>query len=289
MNKAYKVIKISGLIIYIIIISIIFIWNRRISEIYGISPVAVSTLFFITMIVISYKYILSLSKKDNIEDEMISIVNHTFRTPLTSIVWYAKELEKDLPLNEKLSHLQNLSNSANKVLGVVDILTGIKNVKNNSSYYFEATSIREIVENSIKKNRDKINKKNLAFQVSIFKDIPLLTLDLKKISFVIDSLVENAIDYTKKEGKILIDCIYNSEKITLYISDTGIGLTMKDKFNIFKKYYRSKQARLINTDGMGLRLYLSKQIVKRHNGKIYAKSNGQDEGTTFFLELPFNK
>lgn len=288
MNKAYKVIKIFVLVVYLIAISLIFIWNGKISEMYGISPFVISTIFFITMIFISYKYIISLST-NNIEDEMISIVNHTFRTPLTSIIWYSKELEKDLPLNEKLSHLQNLSNSANKVLGVVDILTGIKNVKNNSSYYFEATSIREIVENSIKKHRDKINKKNLTFQVSIFKDIPLLTLDLKKISFVIDTLVENSIDYTKKEGKILIDCIYNSEKITLYISDTGIGLTIKDKFNIFKKYYRSKQARLINTDGMGLRLYLSKQIVKRHNGKIYAKSNGQSEGTTFFLELPFNK
>lgn len=289
MNKAYKVAKILFLILYILLISIAFIWNSKITQIYDISPWMIDVLFFISMIIISYKYIIFISKKDNVEDEMISIVNHTFRTPLTSIVWYAKELERDIPQNEKFTILQNLSNSAHRILGVVDILTGIKDFKNTSSYYFQATSIREIVESSIKKHREKINKKNLSFQVSIFKDIPLLTLDLKKISFVIDTLVENAIDYTKKEGKILIDCIYNKDKITLYISDTGIGLSMKDRFNIFKKYYRSHDAKLINTDGMGLGLYLSKQIVKRHKGKLYAKSNGKNEGTTFFLELPFNK
>jgi len=58
---------------------------------------------------------------------------------------------------------------------------------------------------------------------------------------------------------------------------------------IFSKFYRGAQAKLMNTDGMGLKLYLSRQIIKRHHGKIYAKSNGKEEGSTFFIELPFNK
>jgi signal transduction histidine kinase len=62
-----------------------------------------------------------------------------------------------------------------------------------------------------------------------------------------------------------------------------------DKLMIFQKFYRSKKAILMNTDGMGLRLYLSKEIIKRHHGRIYAKSNGVNEGTTFFIELPFQK
>ena len=228
-------------------------------------------------------------KKDQLEEEIISVVNHSFRTPLTSIIWYAKELEKNLPQNEKLSYLQNLNNRANKVLDVVDALVGIKDVKNTSGYFFEAISMREIVEKSIKKYRDKINKKDIAFQVSIFKDIPLLTVDLKKISFVIDAVIENAVSYTKQGGKILIDCITSPKKLTLFISDTGIGLRLMDKIMIFSKFYSSKRAKLMNTDGMGLKLYLSKQIIKRHSGKIYAKSNGLNEGTTFFIELPFRK
>ena len=106
---------------------------------------------------------------------------------------------------------------------------------------------------------------------------------------MIDTIVENAIFYTKQDGKILIDCISNSQKLILYISDTGIGLELIDKLRIFSKFYRSPKAKLMNTDGMGLRLYLSRQIIKRHNGKIYAKSNGVNEGTTFFVEIPFRK
>jgi signal transduction histidine kinase len=149
--------------------------------------------------------------------------------------------------------------------------------------------MREIVEKSIKKYRDQINKKNIAFEVTILKNVPLLTMDLNKISFVIDTILENAILYTNREGKILINCIADTKKLTLFISDTGIGLETMDKFMIFRKFYRSKKAILMNTDGMGLRLYLCKEIIQRHHGKIYARSNGVNEGTTFFIELPFSK
>jgi len=256
---------------------------------YNLPTWIIPCVFFISIIYICYKYILLIATKDKLEEEIISIVNHTFRTPITSILWHIKELEKNIPQNEKLLYLQNINNNAGQVLSVVDILVGIKDVKNTAGYQFTAISIREIIEKSIKKYRDKINKKNISFQVSTFRDIPLLTLDLNKISFVIDALIENAIYYTKPNGKILIDCISNSKRLELFISDTGIGLDTIDKIRIFHKFYRNKRAKLMNTDGMGLKLYLSKEIIKRHHGKIYAKSNGIDEGSTFFIELPFRK
>jgi len=263
--------------------------NKQISLFYNLPSFIIPGIFFISILFICYKYIVSIMKEDQLEEEIVSIVNHSFRTPLTSMIWYMKELEKNIPQNEKMLYLQSLNNGANKLLSVIDVLVGIKDVENTSGYYFEAISIREIVEKSIKKYRDKINKKNITFQVSTFKDIPLLTMDLKKISFVIDTIIENAVSYTKQNGKILIDSISGSKKLTLYISDTGIGLGLKDKIMLFSKFYRNHKAKLMNTDGMGLRLYLSKQIIKRHGGKIYAKSNGLNEGTTFFIELPFRK
>lgn len=285
MAKISKFLKILFSILYMIIIFYFYIKKESINLPNWIIP----SIFFVSMFYVYYKYIIYKIKDDKLEQEMISIINHTFRTPLTSIMWYTKELEGNIPQNEKNLYLQNLNNSANKILNIVDILAGIKDVKNTSGYSFKAISLREIVENSIKKYREIITKKNIIFQVSIFKDMPLLTVDLKKISFVIDTIVENSISYTKKDGKILIDCINNSDKLTFFISDTGIGLSLKDKMMIFSKFYRGKRAVLINTDGMGLKLYLSREIIKRHHGKIYAKSNGKDEGSTFFIELPFIK
>jgi len=236
-----------------------------------------------------YKYIRLHFKTKKIEYEFTSIVNHAFRTPLTRIMWISKELEKDLPTNERLLQLQNLNNANMKLLEIVDLIVGIKDIKNTTGYFFEATSLRDIVEKSITKYREEINKKNITFQVSAFKDIPLLTADLKKITFVIDTMIENAIIYTPQDGKVLMDCIANSQKLTLFISDTGMGLSMGEKMRIFSRFYRSKRAILAYPDGMGLRLYLSKQIVARHGGSIYAKSKGINKGTTFFLSLPFKK
>ena len=288
MKKILKFIKILLLILYIIIIFLLLIRNNQIASSYHLPLWIIPGIFFISIVYICYDYVLLKIRSDKLEKEIVSIVNHSFRTPLTGIIWELKELEKNIPQNEKFLHLQSINNASNKILNVVDVLVGIKNVKDISGYFFEAISIREIVEKSIKKYRDIINKKNINFQVSTFKDIPLLTVDLKKISFVIDTIIENAVSYTKKDGKILIDCISNPKRLTLYISDTGIGLNFIDKMMIFSKFYRNEKAKLMNTDGMGLRLYLSKQIIKRHNGKIYAKSNGRDEGATFFVELPFD-
>lgn len=285
MRKISKFFKILLSILYIIVVFYLYLNKEQID----LPGWIISSVFFVSILYICYKYIIFIIREDKLEQEIISIINHTFRTPLTGIMWYAKELENNIPQNEKNLYLQNLTNRANKILNIVDVLTGIKNLKNTSGYSFQAISIREIVETSIKKYRDEVNKKNIIFQVSTFRDMPLLTVDLKKISFVVDNIIENAISYNHKDGKILVDCISDSKKITLFISDTGIGLSFIDKIKMFSKFYRNKKAKLMNTDGMGLKLYLSKEIIKRHSGKIYAKSNGINEGTTFFIELPFRK
>ena len=245
----------------------------------------------LAIIILLYYYIKLYIRAKKIEYEFTSIVNHTFRTPLTRINWISKELEgRDMSQDEKLLYIQNLNNATTKLLEIVDLIAGIKNIKNTTGYTFVATSLRDIVEKSIGKYREEINKKNLTFQASTFKDIPLLTVDLNKITFVIDALLENAIFYTSKGGKILIDCIIQKNgKLLFYITDSGMGLTRYDKMRIFAKFFRSKRAVLAYPDGMGLRLYLSKQIIARHKGKIYAKSKGKDQGSAFFIELPINQ
>jgi len=239
---------------------------------------------------LGYLYFRLSARAKKIEYEFTSIVNHTFRTPLTRINWITKELERnDVSEREKLLYLQNLNNATNRLLEIVDLIAGIKDIKNTTDYVFVATSFRDIVEKSIAKYREEINKKNITFQVSTFSNIPLLTIDLKKITFVVDAIIENAIIYTPRDGKILIDCLSKSNKIIFYVGDSGMGLTFGDKMRIFSRFYRSKRAILAYPDGMGLRLYLSKQIIARHQGKIYAKSKGKNQGSVFFIELPTNK
>ncbi len=289
MNKMWQLSK--GLFFFIYLLGIFYLIynNDSLSLIYGLPLSVIPIICFTSISYIGIKFIFLNLKVKNLEYEFTSIVNHTFRTPLTRIMWLLKELERDMPQSEKMLYLQNITNASNKILDIVDLVAGIKNLNNTSSYFFEAMSIRDVVEKSIVKYREEINKKNLKFQVSTFKDIPLLTLDIKKITFVIDALIENAIFYTPKNGEVGVDSIMRDNKITLFVGDTGVGLTMVDKMRIFSRFYRNKKAVLMNPDGMGIKLYLSRQIIRRHDGRMYAKSKGIDKGTTFFVELPLKK
>lgn len=289
MSKLMQFLEGLSFVVYILGIFYVVFQYENIATIYEIPPYILIGICFIGILHVIYKYIKLFMEANRLEYEFTSIVNHTFRTPLTRIMWLSKELEKDLPQKEKLLYLQNTTNATDKLLEIVDLFVGIKNINNTSTYFFEAISVRDIVEKVIAKYREEINKKNIVFQVATFRNIPLLTLDIKKISFVVDALIENAIFYTPKEGKIWIECTTNSKRLSLSVSDNGMGLSLMDKFKIFSKFYRSKQAVLMNPDGMGLKLYLSKQIVKRHSGEIFAESGGKDRGTKVTVELPYNK
>jgi two-component system sensor histidine kinase VicK len=202
-------------------------------------------------------------------------------------MWFTKELEKDMPQKDRLVYLANINSATTRVLDIIDLLVGIKNVSDVSSYDFQAVSLRELVEKSINNYREDITNKNLTFQVPTFTSIPLLSVDLKKISFVIDTVIENAVFYTPNGGNIVVECIAGKKMLTLQVRDSGLGLTFQNKMRIFSRFYRGSEAKKQNTDGMGIRLYLSKQIIRRHHGDIYAKSKGKNRGTTFFVELPF--
>lgn len=239
---------------------------------------------------VSYVFFLFLRfyfKNRKTEYEFTSIINHTFRTPLTRINWIVKELEDlNLTREQRLNYTQNINNATTKLLEIIDLITGLKNIKNTKFFYSKETSFRDIVEKSIEKYREEINKKHISFKVSTFNEIPFLILDINKISFVIDTLIENSIFYTPDKGGVIIDCVHQKNKILFYVADTGIGLTFYDKLKIFSRFYRNEKAKKSYPDGMGLRLYFSKQIIKRHRGKIYARSKGLNKGSVFFVELP---
>jgi len=260
-----------------------------VSEMSGLSSNVILVIDFVIIGYIGYRYLMLSLQTGKLENEFTAIMNHTFRTPLTRVMWISKELEKDMPTKERLVYLGNITNATERVLDIIDLLAGIKNVRDRSGYVFEAVSLREIIEKSISRYKDDIQSKNINLQIPTFTGTPLLSVDLKKISFVIDTLIENAVHYTNQGGSISVECAVQKSGLVIKVSDTGMGLTFVDKIRMFSRFYRNTRTRTLNTDGMGIRLYLSKQIIERHHGRIYAQSGGKNKGSTFYIELPFNK
>lgn len=243
-------------------------------------------ILILLLLIVILRFLKREAEHNATEKSLLSVINHTFRMPLTNIKWTSDFLLGDVSRAEQIKFAQGISNSVDRLLEIIDILAGIKAVSNISSYNLKSVSLREIVESSIKKHGEKINEKKINLSVPVFLGIPLLVLDNKRISFAIDVLLENSIWYTKAGGNIKITCEEKGDKIFLTIEDDGLGLSWRDKRNLFKHFYRGEEAKKMNTDGMGLGLYLSKEIIKRHKGKIFAHSSGRDRGSIFSIVLP---
>lgn len=244
-------------------------------------------IIFISIIIILAIYAIKI-KIDSaiIEKSFISIVNHSFRTPLTRIKWMSDSLDPDMPRLEQQEITKNISNTTNYILGIIDMLAGMKDINNTATQTFKTISMREIIEDGISKFNNSINEKRIQLRVPAFSNLPLLTVDTKKISFSIHAMLENAIFYSHYEGIVNIEAKLDENKIILAISDNGMGMTWKDRRNVFKKFYRSEDAVKMNTDGMGISLYISKKIIENHKGTIEAKSEGKNKGSTFLITLP---
>jgi len=113
----------------------------------------------------------------------------------------------------------------------------------------------------------------------------ILAVDELKIRQVFQNLVSNAIKYSDDKTEIIIGCDKNKDSVTFYIKDKGIGIPERQQNQVFNKFFRAENALTVQTDGTGLGLYIVKEIVGAHGGKVWFESI-ENKGTTFFVSLP---
>ena len=129
-------------------------------------------------------------------------------------------------------------------------------------------------------------------KVNVKADLPnqfILEVDRIRIEQLINNILSNAIKYTPPNGNIIIELNDSEKYVEISIRDTGIGLTKKEKEKLFQKFGKIERVGKqldIETEGTGLGLYISKEIVELHKGKILVKSPGRNKGSTFLIRLP---
>ncbi len=117
--------------------------------------------------------------------------------------------------------------------------------------------------------------------------LPLVDIDVEKITAVLSNLIDNAIKYTEK-GVVTVSVSYNNNFVEVVVSDTGIGIPKEDLPKLFNKFFRSGNVLIYNKTGTGLGLYLGKHIIELHGGHIDI-SSVVEKGTTVKFTLPIIK
>ena len=246
----------------------------------------ISAVLVVSISVIAWK---NLRKADLLKYEFITTVTHKFRTPLTGIKWATENLTSLARSPEAQEQIAYVKNATEKLVELTDLLVTTSETEALSyKYNFAVNSLTEATERVIFSLSRQIQLKKLHITKSIEPNLKS-TFDIIRIKFVIQSLIENAIHYTKESGSIFISTRKNNDSIVFSVHDTGIGMNKEELDLIFAKFYRTTEARAIDTEGMGIGLFIAKEIIARHKGKIWAESEGLNKGSTFSFSLPISK
>lgn len=227
---------------------------------------------------------------ERLKTEFVSVAAHQLRTPLSAIRWSISLLqEENISEADKKDLLDKCAQSNDRMINLVNDLLNVSRMEEGRYVYdFEIKDVFAIVDQSIAVAREEAKKKNLEFQYIIPKEkVPSLKLDEEKISLVFQNLAENALHYTTTGGKILykIDYDKNKEELLFTVKDTGVGIPKNQQQRIFTKFFRADNVMRMETEGSGLGLFITKNIIEAHGGKIWFESE-EGNGTTFYFTLP---
>ena len=225
----------------------------------------------------------------------VSNVSHELRTPLTSVKSYLEALD-DGALNEEIApnFIKVSLDETNRMMRMISDLLALSRIDNKSTQLnvemINFTAFMTYILNRF--GQIKSQETNPGKSYEIIRDYPVnsiwVEIDTDKMTQVIDNILNNAIKYSPDGGKITVSMKTTDSQLIVSISDQGLGIPKKDLPLIFDRFYRVDKARSRAQGGTGLGLSIAKEIVKQHNGFIWAKSE-YGKGSTFTIVLPYDQ
>lgn len=222
----------------------------------------------------------------------VSNVSHELRTPLTSVKSYLEALDEGALYEPVAPDFIKVSlNETNRMMRMVTDLLHLSRI-DNASGHLDVELINFTAFITFILNRfDKMRSQDQEKKYELVRDYPItsvwIEIDTDKMTQVIDNILNNAIKYSPDGGKITVSMKTTDDQMILSISDQGLGIPKEDLPKIFDRFYRVDKARSRAQGGTGLGLAIAKEIIKQHNGFIWAKSE-YGKGSTFTIVLPYD-
>jgi PAS domain S-box-containing protein len=241
-------------------------------------------------VVVVLKNITGLKQIEHLKSQFVSMVAHELKTPMAAVLGYLdilKDKSINIPDEKRVEYINRsafrLKSSVEMVNDLLDISRMELNVKRRE---IEDINLSEIVEQAIDLQELEIKKKNLNIDINIEENLPLLKLDNKEITKIINNLISNAVKYNRLEGKIIINTFTKDNFVVIEIEDTGIGLKEEDKNRLFEQFFRVKNKYTREISGTGLGLSIVKRLIEANHGQIKVESE-LEKGTKFIIYFPY--
>ena len=224
-------------------------------------------------------------ESDRLRSVLLDSVNHEFRTPLTAIKASAETLLSDAELErlqrkDLLTVINEESDRLNRLVGEAAEVAQLDS--HQLELRFEPHHVREAVDAAIQKSRQALQHRSV--EVTVPESLPLVRMDVERITEVLVHLLENACKYSLPETPVHITAELRSSEVVTSVADHGPGVDDMEQEIIFEKFYRGRNQRMA-IQGTGMGLAIAKAIIELHGGKIGITSQ-LGRGSLFYFSLP---
>ncbi len=226
-----------------------------------------------------------LKKLDRIKSEFVNTVSHDLRSPLTAIMGYVELIERAGPVTDlQKEFIRRVMASVVNITRLVDDLLNLGRIEAGFDTRKDNIQMESLLNLSIESMRKRIREKELEISITATPELPSLVGNPPQVRQMVDHLLENAVKYTSKGGKINIRLDSAQSQMLLRITDNGIGIPAGELSYIYDKFYRASNIHP-DSQGSGLGLAIVKSIVENHNGRIWIDST-VGSGTEVSIVLP---
>lgn len=281
-----------GIIQHYIAMHFEIIFNDSYSVFGNLISVGLFVLLVVFLIILLTRFIWRKFRSyENLKYEFLTIIAHKFRTPLTQMKWTAETLLEKEQDSYKIESLKNIEQSNQNLIGLTGTLIELTDSAHTSlaTYKLEKTDLCALTNKVVEILKKEFHEKNLFFGIQCSAPEIFVKADQQRIEFVLQTILENSIHYSPPGRNIDIEVSQSNQKAFVKVRDNGIGIDSEDIPHMFTKFFRTKNAKTMDTEGFGVGLFLSQTIMKRHKGKIEAFSAGLNQGSIFTVSLPLSK
>ena len=228
-----------------------------------------------------------LKKSERLKTEFMNIAAHELKSPVTPIKGYLDLIISDKNTSEQVKSWAKISlRNAERLLKLVNDILDVSRLGSDTMQFdMEKLDTVEILDEIVEDMKATIEKKNLQFITKIPRNLPASMGDRYRLSQVLKNLLVNAVKFTD-HGSITIAAEKKEEYIVISVEDTGIGISEGELKKIFTKFYQAYTGDDRKNEGTGLGLFICKETIEKHNGKIWGESR-LGKGSKFVIQLPY--
>jgi len=232
---------------------------------------------------------IELQKLDKAKSDFISIASHQLRTPLTAIKGFTSmilEGSYGRVTNVVRDKLEKILESSERLVRLVNDLLDLSHMEGGKiEYHFDKVDFDAMVKSVVEELTPQAEKKKLKFKWATPDENIWVWADEQKLRQVAMNLIDNAIKYTP-QGSVEVTLARVDGNVQMAVKDTGMGMKEGEAENLFQKFVRGQEASRYHTEGAGIGLYVARQLIEAQKGQVWAESEGENKGSTFFIKMP---